>query len=87
MLFRSGNRIEVKTSNGFVKVNRIISSDIYLEASNGAITGSIIGQISDYAIDAHTSNGTNNLNNKSDGDYSLYAHTSNGAISIEFVSA
>ncbi|MDE6274865.1 MAG: DUF4097 family beta strand repeat-containing protein [Clostridiales bacterium] len=82
----TGNKVKAITHNGLVKLDRIVGEDIYLESYNGAVHGSIVGAREDFAIDAHTDNGSNNLASKLDGDKLLYAHTHNGAIKIQFVS-
>ncbi len=49
------------------------------------IKGSIVGQLSDFAVDSHTTNAKNSLPSTSTGPRSLSAHTSNANISLEFV--
>lgn len=79
------NKVKAITHNGVVKLDRIAGEDLRFESYNGAVYGSIVGEKKDFAIDAHTDNGSNNLASKPDGDKLLYAHTHNGAVEIEFV--
>ncbi len=76
--------VKMITSNGNVKVQNIVSQNISLVTSNGAITGSLPGRMEDYAITGETSNGKNNLPTGTAGSKKLDVRTSNGKISIDF---
>ena len=76
--------VSVRTSNASIKLDRLLARDIDLSTNNGAIKGSIVGRLSDFAVDSRTSNGKNSLPAASDGPRRLGAHTSNASISIEF---
>ena len=80
----SGQRLQAVSSNGKIEFSRITANDIVLETSNGKITGTVSGSVSDYKIHTRTSNGKNNLNNTQSGEKSLRAITSNGKIEIFF---
>ena len=75
-----------ETANNKLKINGIeAGSDIYLRNSNGAVTGTIQGDFSDYSITSKTSNADSNLPaHGGNGDKLLEVQTSNGRIDIEF---
>ena len=59
--------------------------DIRMKNSNGSISGSIEGSLSDYRIDSGTVNGRNSLPKKYDGHKTLNVHTMNGSINVSFL--
>jgi hypothetical protein len=75
------------TSNGEIGITNIIAgTGIRLQSSNGRISGIIKGNMRDFGITSHTSNGSNNLpNNMPGGTKTLDVTTSNGAIDISFM--
>lgn len=79
--------VEIHSSNGTISIERLQSGDISLQTSNAPITGTILGDIEEYAITSRTSNAINNL----PGSFGmgkrcrLSAHTSNGCIGLEFI--
>lgn len=75
----------IHTSNASIVLGRLLARDIVLKTNNGSIKGSIVGQLSDFAVDSHTTNAKNSLPSTSTGPRSLSAHTSNANISLEFV--
>jgi hypothetical protein len=80
------NGLDCKTSNSEISLAEIVSNDIKLYSSNGDISGTIIGTMSEYKIISSTSNGTNNLpSNKTDGIKNLNVRTSNKDIYIIFI--
>lgn len=80
------NDISAKTSNGKITLDKMnFGGDVSLKSSNGSIVGTILGEPSDYAVTAITSNGSNNLQNTAAGSQKLNVNTSNGKIAIEFV--
>lgn len=74
------------TSNGGLRVQDLSSDHIALRTSNASITGTIRGDMREYATEAKTSNGSCNIPNlhypEQTKDFS--AITSNGKIQIEF---
>jgi hypothetical protein len=57
-----------------------------MQTSNNDVKGSITGNPADYSIITGTSNGKNNLPEKTDGgEKSIYINTSNGNIYIDFI--
>lgn len=81
------NGLLLSTKNGGIDGKCLDSDKIVLQTSNSAITGSIIGDMRDYAIQSHTSNGSCNLPNCAYPDQKkhLLVRTSNGRIKVEFV--
>ena len=77
--------IHAETENGAVNVVTIAGDEIMLVTDNGSVSGTISGSRSDYRIESKTSNGANNLGNKSDGSKLLSVRTSNGSINVTFV--
>lgn len=75
----------IRTSNASISLDRLLARDIALKTNNGSIKGSVIGQLSDFAVDSHTSNAKNSLPSNTSGPRKLSAHTSNANISLEFV--
>lgn len=81
------NALMLTTKNGAIGVHNIECDKIVLKTSNAAITGTIHGDMRDYAIQSHTSNASCNLPNFSypEQKKNLVARTSNGRIQVEFV--
>lgn len=81
------NALMLTTKNGAIGVHNIECDKIVLKTSNAAITGTIHGDMRDYAIQSHTSNASCNLPNYSypEQKKNLVARTSNGRIQVEFV--
>lgn len=79
--------ITFTTSNGKIEIEDIASKNIELVSSNGAIKGTISGDMREYAIYSKTSNASNNLPNMDypDEDKTLKVKTSNAKIDIKFV--
>ena len=77
----------LQTNNGGINVAMLSAkNDITLKTSNGSITGSIAGSMSDFAIISKTSNGSNNLPESAVmGSKNLNVKTSNGNIKIDFI--
>ena len=77
---------DVNTSNGGIDISKLkADKKIKLKTSNGSIKGDIFGDINDYQITSHTSNGQNNLpDNFNGGNIILDVKTSNGNIDINF---
>ena len=75
-----------ETANNSLKINGIeAGTDIYLRNSNGAVTGTIKGDFSDYSITSKTSNADSNLPGRGgSGEKLLQVQTSNGRIDIDF---
>ncbi|HEX3037561.1 MAG TPA: DUF4097 family beta strand repeat-containing protein [Oscillospiraceae bacterium] len=76
--------LEALTKNAKISLDKIVSPDITLKTENGIITGTISGREEDYAIDSSTTNGVNNLRNRSDGSKKLTVETTNAIISVSF---
>lgn len=83
---RADRELRCKTSNAKIEFDMIdCGTNIYLKTSNGAIDGTIVGRQSDYSIESDTSNGHNNLPDRTkDGDKQLEVDTSNGRIEVDF---
>lgn len=81
-------KLTAVTSNGKLCAEGCKSDEILLCTSNGSITGTVIGNMHDFAIKSRTSNGSSNLPNTgySNQKKTLTAKTSNGKIRIEFQS-
>jgi len=76
--------LEALTKNAKISLSNIVSPDITLKTENGIITGTISGREDDYTIDSSTTNGINNLRNRSDGSKKLTVTTTNAIISVSF---
>jgi hypothetical protein len=76
--------LEALTKNAKISLNSITSPNITLKTENGIIGGKITGREEDYAIDSSTTNGVNNLRNRSDGNKKLTVTTTNAIINISF---
>ena len=75
------------TSNGAIHINNLVSDKIVLKSSNAPITGTIRGDMRDYAVQSRTSNASCNLPNYSypDQKKDLAVRTSNARIQIDFI--
>ena len=82
---RAGSSLFIHTTNGTVNAEYISCPDIRMKNSNGSISGSIEGSLSDYRIDSGTVNGRNSLPKKYDGHKTLNVHTMNGSINVSFL--
>ena len=78
------NEISLTTSNSGIDVNALSADAITLKASNGSISGTLPGRMSDWAIESHTSNGSNSLPTDQPGEKPLRVRTSNGSIRLRF---
>ena len=74
------------SSNGRLTLEGICAGQIDLSTSNASITGTVLGDMREYATRAGTSNGSCNIPNMCypDQTKSLSAFTSNGKIQIDF---
>lgn len=77
--------IDCGTDYGDVEVERISGSSITLSTSCGDIEGTIIGNETDYTINAGTDLGDNNMQNRTGGKNTLNAKTNLGDISLNFI--
>lgn len=77
----------ITTSNGAIVIEQLACPDIALGTSNGPITGTVRGEMREYATDAGTSNAGCNVPNLHVPDRQKHfsAHTSNARIAVEFV--
>ena len=76
------------TSNGPVRAEDVEAPDLTFKTANAAITGTVVGDMRDYAISSRTSNAQNNLPMDcayEDQAKRLWATTSNGRIDVRFV--
>ncbi len=80
----TGKRLKIETRNGHLAVEDVGGENISLSSSNGAITGTIVGKMTDFAVTSRTSNGKNNLPAASEGPKKLDVRTSNARIDIQF---
>ena len=80
-------RAQAGTTNSGIKLEALSSPDIRLSSTNGSIRGTVVGDIRDYAISSHTTNGDNNLPDTAAYDLpnKLSASTTNSSIDIRFV--
>lgn len=80
-------RAVLQTKNGGVSCRNLISDQIQMQTCNGSVTGTIIGNVNDFAIQSGTMNGSNNLRNVPNEGMrkSLCAKTVNGQIHLEFI--
>lgn len=79
------HEINAKDSSGSINVAGLSAGNkISLETSDGAVVGSICGDESDYSIDAHTTDSSNNLTDRTGGTKELFARTNSGKILITF---
>lgn len=74
------------TKNGAITLDRLESESVTLKTDNGTISGSLVGNEADYRIETRVSNGSCNLNDKTDGEKQLYLRVGNGSIRLHFVS-
>ncbi len=78
--------ITLSTSNGGVSVRDLSGSHIALRTSNASITGTVRGDMREYATEGKTSNGSCNIPNLRypDQQKEFSAVTSNGKIHVDF---
>lgn len=78
--------LSMASSNGRLTLEGICAGQIDLSTSNASITGTVLGDMREYATRAGTSNGSCNIPNMCypDQTKSLSAFTSNGKIQIDF---
>lgn len=77
--------IQMRTSNGPIRVEMVDAKCITMKSSNGSISGSVKGVQEDFTIRTGTSNGRSNLPNRDGGEKQLTAKTSNSNINLEFI--
>ena len=84
---RFPEQIFLETQNGTLTGRNLISDNLVFQTGNGLISGTVIGNESDYNIDCRTVNGFCNLDSvhMAERQKSLKARTYNGRIQIEFV--
>ncbi len=78
---------ECSTDYGDIEVSRISGGNISLVTDYGDIEGTILGNETDYTIDADTNLGDNNLQSRTGGINRLSAKTDCGDISVRFIRA
>ena len=76
--------LNLTTSNSSMDVNALSADAITLRTSNGSISGTLPGRMSDWAIKSSTSNGSNSLPADQPGPKPLRVRTSNGSIRVRF---
>ena len=76
--------LRLNTSNGKLETWRSQGASVNLRTSNGNIRGTIPGRQQDWAIESHTSNGSNSLPKHQPGEKPLTVNTSNGSIDLHF---
>ena len=77
--------VTAANTNGRIQLDGVQSGGaVTLSTVNGSIAGTLKGNADDYAINAGTVNGSNNLTNSTTGGKPLSAHTTNGSIDIRF---
>lgn len=76
---------QFESNNAQITVDNVESPQLTLKTSNGRVTGTLPGSISDYTIESKTSNGKNNLPTQiQGGSKKLVVKNSNGEINIQF---
>lgn len=80
----AANKLEAYTKNAKISLDKIASQDIELETTNAIISGTVLGNEDDYSIDSRTTNGVNNLPNRSGGSKKLKVNTTNAIINVSF---
>ena len=76
--------LSLTTSNSSMDINALSADAITLRTSNGSISGTLPGRMSDWAIKSSTSNGSNSLPTDQPGPKPLRVRTSNGSIRVRF---
>lgn len=77
--------VTAANTNGRIQLDAVNSNGaVTLSTVNGSISGTLRGSADDYAVNAGTVNGSNNLVNSTSGGKALSAHTTNGSIDIQF---
>ena len=81
----TADTVSAKTTTGAVEVDELDAKDIKLKATTGVVGGTLVGSMTDYSINSHTTTGGNNLpDGFVSGDRKLDAETTTGAINITF---
>ncbi|MDD3260531.1 MAG: DUF1700 domain-containing protein [Oscillospiraceae bacterium] len=87
---RFPTHLSLRTCNGAVRANQIVSDDIALKSSNGALQAVICGDLREYEIHSHTNNASSTLPS----DWAcagqtkhLSAVTNNAQINIQFAAS
>lgn len=78
------------TNNAALRLEDMVCPHLSLKTSNGAITGTLVGDLRDYAIRSHTSNASNNLPPEfvfPEQTRWLNVKTSNARIDLQFIPA
>ncbi len=77
--------VNIKLNEGNIFLNQLsVGNTARLEAKNGNISGTIVGDYNDFAITSNAKSGKNNLPaDKKNGIKNLYVYTYNGDISLE----
>ena len=83
-------QLDLHTNNAVIRIDSTCSENITLKTANAPISAMFIGDIREYAIHSHTSNGQNNL--PSDWSFPgqtkhISAVTSNSRINVKFTAA
>lgn len=83
---KTSQSTELRSSNNRIEIENVNAGEnITLSTDNGKITGTIMGNMSDFSIVSKTSNGKNSLpENMVCGSKDLKATTTNAEISIQF---
>ncbi|MDO5601317.1 MAG: DUF1700 domain-containing protein [Oscillospiraceae bacterium] len=83
-----GQSCSLTTSNAALRLEDISCPCLSLKTSNAAVTGTVVGDVRDYAIRSHTSNASNNLPPEfvfPEQTRSLTVKTSNARINLQFI--
>lgn len=73
------------TDCGDIEIENVSGKNITLNTALGDIEGTILGDETDYSINAETNFGDTNLRNKTGGKNTLNARTDMGDISVKFI--
>ena len=77
-------KIAADTQNAKIGLENISAPNISLNTQNGLVTGTIRGREDDYTVEAHTTNASSNLKNRTGGSKKLSVETTNAIIDVKF---
>ena len=80
--------LQLYTSNGAVRMQSVVSDHLEFSTQNAAVSGTIVGDMRDYAVRSHTSNASNNLPPElvyPEQSKELNVNTSNAKIDVRFI--
>ena len=80
-------RVQAGTTNGGIRIEALSSPDIRLSSTNGSVRGTVAGDVREYAVSSHTTNGESNLPDSAVYDLPnrLDVRTTNASIDVTFI--